>query len=60
MKTVIRIYTPVENDHYPHVYLKDAPLYSIVLMAFVTLNVLLGVMSDPIVALIRKGLGMFS
>lgn len=60
MKTVIRIYTPVENDRYPRVILKDAPLYSAVLAAFVTLNVVLGVMSDPIVNLIRKGLGMFS
>ncbi len=60
MKTVIRIYTPVENDSYPHVYLKDVPLYSVVLVAFVTLNVILGVLSDPIVELIRKGLAMFS
>ncbi len=60
MKTVIRIYTPVDNDRYPKVSFKEVPLYSVVLMAFVALNVILGVMSDPIVELIRKGLEMFS
>ncbi len=60
MKTVIRIYTPVENDRYPVVSMKEVPLYSVVLVAFIVLNVLLGVMSDPIVELIRKGLDMFS
>ena len=66
MKTVIRIYTPVEEDDnfrregYEKVHMRTVPLYSAVLCAFVILNVILGVMSDPIVELIRQGLDMFA
>ena len=66
MKTVIRIYTAVEEDDgitregYEKVHMRSVPLYSAVLCAFVILNVILGVMSDPIVELIRQGLDMFA
>ncbi len=60
MKTVIRIYTPVEEAEPVRVHMRQVPLYSLVLCAFVTLNVILGVMSDPITDLIKKGLDMFA
>ncbi len=64
MKTVIRIYTPVDKvpagDGYKPVHVRQVPLYSVVLCAFVVINVILGVMSDPIVEVIRQGLEMFS
>ncbi len=59
MKTVIRIYTPVGDTQYPCVHMKELPLYSLILCIFVLLNVFLGVMSDPITVLIRRGLEMF-
>ena len=59
MKTVIRIYTPVGDTQYPCVHMKQLPLYSLILCIFVLLNVFLGVMSDPITVLIRRGLEMF-
>ena len=66
MKTVIRIYTPVGSDvtgnasGYTVVSMKQMPLYAVVLCAFMVLNVLLGVMSDPITELIRQGIEMFA
>ncbi|MCR5398446.1 MAG: sodium:proton antiporter [Lachnospiraceae bacterium] len=59
MKTVIRIYTPVDESPYPRAHMRQLPLYSMVLCAFVILNVVLGVMSDPIIGLIGQGLTMF-
>jgi multicomponent Na+:H+ antiporter subunit D len=60
MKTVIRIYTPVENTSYPSVTFKDMKLYAVVLVLFIVLNVLLGVSSQPIVDMIEQGLAMFA
>lgn len=66
MKTVIRIYTPVDEvnrvkkEGYEPVHMRQVPLYGVVLCAFVILNVFLGVMSDSIVNLIRTGLDMFA
>ena len=60
MKTVIRIYTPVEETSYPSVTIWDRKSYAVVLVFFIVLNVLLGVSSQPIVDMIGQGLSMFS
>ncbi|MDE7233360.1 MAG: sodium:proton antiporter [Lachnospiraceae bacterium] len=60
MKTVIRIYTPVEETPYPSVTIWDRIPYAVVLVFFILLNVLLGVSSQPIVDMIGQGLSMFS
>lgn len=60
MKTVIRIYTPVEDGRYESIVFKDMLLYGLTLICFVVLNVILGVSSQPIVDLIEQGLSMFS
>ncbi|MBO5472895.1 MAG: sodium:proton antiporter [Lachnospiraceae bacterium] len=60
MKTVIRIYTPVEETSYPSVTFKDMKLYAIVLVFFIILNIILGISSQPIVDMIEQGLAMFA
>ena len=60
MKTVIRIYTPIDNSIYPIVTFKDMPVYATVLFAFITLNVILGISSQPVVDMIQQGLAMFA
>jgi len=60
MKTVIRIYTPVEHTHYDTVTFKNIKSYAVTLVCFVVVNVILGVSSQPIVDLIEQGLAMFS
>ena len=60
MKTVIRIYTPVEENKYECITFKDMKLYAVTLVCFIVLNVILGVSSQPIVDLIEQGLAMFS
>ena len=60
MKTVIRIYTPVENTPYEKITFKDRKLYAVTLVCFIVLNVLLGISSQPVVDLIEQGLSMFA
>ena len=60
MKTVIRIYTPVENTSYEKITFKDMKLYAVTLVCFIVLNVLLGISSQPVVDLIEQGLSMFA
>ncbi|MCD7725423.1 MAG: sodium:proton antiporter [Clostridiales bacterium] len=60
MKTVIRIYTPVEATAYPSVTFKDMKLYAVVLVLFIVLNIILGINSQPIVDMIEQGLAMFA
>lgn len=60
MKTVIRIYTPTKSTVYPTKKFKDAKVYACVLILFIVVNVVLGVISDPIVELIRRGIEMFA
>lgn len=59
MKTVIRIYTPMETEH-KGIAWKQEPLYTVTCSCFVILNVTLGVMSQPIVDWIQTGLNMFA
>ena len=60
MKTVIRIYTPIDNSIYPIVTFKDMPVYATVLLAFIILNIILGISSQPVVDMIQQGLAMFA
>ncbi len=58
MKTIIRIYSPVENEQPISLKIKN-PVYVISIVCFVILNVVLGMWSTAIVGLIESGLGMF-
>lgn len=58
MKTVIRIYSPVENEQPISLKIKN-PVYVVSIVFFVILNVILGMWSTTIVSLIESGLGMF-
>lgn len=60
MKTVIRIYTPVEYSEYPSVRTRNQKLYTVVIIAFIIWNMILGLMSVNITEWIRKGLEVFS
>lgn len=60
MKTVIRIYTPVEDTGYDSVTFKGMKLYAVVLVCFIVLNVILGISSQPVVDCIRQGLSQFA
>lgn len=60
MKTVIRIYTPVEDSAYPSITFKDMRVYAVTLVAFIILNVILGISSQPVVDMIQQGLAMFA
>lgn len=60
MKTVIRIYTPVEGTGYESISFKAMKLYAVTLVCFIVLNVVLGVSSQPVVDLIEQGLSMFA
>lgn len=60
MKTVIRIYTPVEESKYESITFKNMKLYAVTLVCFIILNVVLGISSQPIVDLIEQGLAMFA
>lgn len=59
MKTVIRIYTPIESK-YPSVSIKKNRLYAFTLLCFVVLNILLGMCSQPITDWITQGLLVFA
>lgn len=59
MKTVIRIYTPVESK-YESVSIKKNFLYAFTLLCFIVLNVVLGMCSQPITDWIAQGLSVFA
>ncbi len=64
MKTVIRLYTParragIEVDS-TTITMGQQPLKSATLIAFIALNLFLGIFSEPIVNMISNGLGMFA
>lgn len=58
MKTIIRIYSPVENEKPISLKIKN-PVYVISIVCFVILNIVLGMWSTTIVSLIESGLSMF-
>ena len=59
MKTVIHIYTPAKSDYEIIPFKKNVP-YGIALIFFILLNFGLGLMSTPIVEIIKKGLSIFA
>lgn len=59
MKTVVRIYTPVQSE-YQSVPWKQNVTYGVVCICFIIYNIVLGMCSEPIVELIRSGLAMFA
>lgn len=59
LKTVLRIYTPVETTSYPTLKVKDQKFYSIVIILFVAINFFLGLGSFVITDWITQGLAMF-
>ncbi len=58
MKTIIRIYTPVDETPVQKPKTKN-PTYAVSIVFFVVLNIVLGMWSTVIVSLIESGLGMF-
>lgn len=60
MKTVIRIYVPEKRPDCEIITVKDEKVYAMVIVLFVCLNVMLGMLSQPIVTLITNGLAMFA
>lgn len=58
MKTIIRLYSPVENEQPISLKIKN-PVYVVVIVCFIILNVVLGMWSTTIVSLIESGLSMF-
>ena len=66
MRAVLVIYTPqrgalaTEETGYRRIRMGEDPGKSAVLICFMLLNLVLGLLSQPIVALCSRGLGMFS
>lgn len=60
MKTVIRIYTPFDSFTSTSVTFGEESLYAVVLVAFIILNVVLGITSQPVVDMIQQGLAAFA
>ena len=60
MKTVIRIYTPANEDKFEGVKMWAMPVFAATMLGFIAINVILGVNSHPIVEFIENGLEMFS
>lgn len=65
LKTVIRIYTPVQETvrkekQYRTITMAEQPLKSAAMICFVILNLILGLFSQPIVVMIKNGLQMFA
>ncbi len=59
LKTVLRIYTPVETTSYPTLKMKDQKLYSAVIICFIAINFFLGLASVFVTDWITKGIDMF-
>lgn len=65
MKTVIRLYTPekkavLKKKNFKTITVAEQPSKSIALICFIILNLFLGLSSEPVIALLRSGLGMFA
>ena len=60
MKTVIRIYTPANEDKYQAVKVWAMPVFALTMIGFIAINIILGINSHPIVEFIENGLEMFS
>ena len=60
MKTVIRIYTSKADTPYTSITFRDRKAYTVTLVCFILLNIILGVSSQPVVDMIGQGLAMFA
>lgn len=60
MKTVIRIYTPTVDSKYESTRARNNIIYAVTIVAFILLNIGLGINSHPVVEFIKNGLEMFS
>ena len=65
LKTVIRIYTPVDGEEvgakgYFCLRFREQKLYSVTVVLFILVNLILGMTSQPIIALIAEGLRHFA
>ena len=60
LKTVIRIYTPVETTYYKTLTIKNQKLYSVTIVLFIIINFILGLLSGAVTGWITLGLEMFS
>jgi multicomponent Na+:H+ antiporter subunit D len=65
LKTVVRIYTPVNQAElrekgYFHLKFPQQKLYCATIFLFILVNLLLGMNSQPIIALIAEGLRHFA
>ena len=65
LKTVIRIYTPANREEvqakgYFSLHFSDQKLYCVTVVLFILVNLILGMTSQPIIALIAEGLHHFA
>ena len=65
LKTVVRIYTPADPEvirqkGYFCLRLPQQKLYALTIVLFILLNLILGMMSQPVIGLIEMGLGHFA
>ena len=64
MKTVLRIYTPISVEEekekgFERIHWNQQKIYTVAIVLFIILNVLLGTNSKPILQLIEEGLRNF-
>jgi multicomponent Na+:H+ antiporter subunit D len=59
MKTVIRIYTPTEEEG-ERITMKQEKVYALTCICFIALNIFIGMCSQPIVDWIGAGIDMFA
>ena len=65
LKTVVRIYSPVDpavirEKGYFNVKFSQQKLYCVTIVLFILVNLILGMTSQPIIALIEQGLSNFA
>ena len=65
MRTVVKIYTPEHGRYdgregFAKIHTKDQPEYMVTVILFIVLNVVLGLLSSPILKLIETGLDSFA
>ena len=65
LKTVVRIYTPVDGEiirqkGYFNLKFPEQKLYSLTIVLFIIVNLILGMTSQPIIRLIQEGLRNFA
>ena len=59
MKTVIRIFVPEKRPDCEVITVRGEKTYAVTIVLFISLNIALGMLSQPIVKWIQSGLAMF-